>query len=109
MSDHEHSEGCGCEHEAIVKLLFDDRMAGPHDQKLASLDRTIEQFGALRGLADRRLVARALFSKAELLSRLGRHGDAVGACADLERRAQDDEDVDVQVWLGSATGILASQ
>ena len=35
-----------------------------YTQKLASLDRTIEQFGALQGLADRRLVAGAKLAAA---------------------------------------------
>src|SRR5262249_40237140 len=107
MSAHEHSEDCDCEHEAISALLFGGVARGP-EEHLSTLDRTIEQFGTTTRVADRRLVARCLFSKAQTLARQGRHGDAIAPCAQRERRATDDADIAVQTWLGEGMAGMAA-
>jgi tetratricopeptide (TPR) repeat protein len=85
-----------CDHEAVHRVL-DVPHADP--EKLRELDSVIEQFGQRDGVADRRLVARALFDKAKVLIGAKKQGEGVAVCSELRKRFEHDDDEDVQYWF----------
>jgi tetratricopeptide (TPR) repeat protein len=86
-----------CDHEAVHQVLGTPRADA---DKLRDLDSVIEQFGRGEAVADRRLVARALYDKAKIFAVAKKHGESVAVCEEIRKRFSRDDDEDVQHWLG---------